>query len=358
MDNQHPIPQDITGFQFKLIGQMTVKQFIYLAIGAVLAWIFFFILSLPALIKWPLSLISFIGGVAFAFVPIDGRPMDVMLGNFISAIFAPTKFIYKKTGTPDPDKPVLDQTHPPTLKPITVPFSQGQNKIPEAKSIEGKPADAKAKADQEKIIEGEKKLKEKEEDLQKKLNEAQALENTETSLKDMSEAHKKTQELERLLNEVNSQKQELEKQLIVLQEKLLSQKQMYTPSTAQPLRETRNVRKIPQAMKKSAGVANIPDAPNLITGIIKDPRANPLPNILVEVKDTDDNPVRAFKTNGLGQFASATSLSNGKYQIVFEDPKAEHRFDSVEIEATGEVIMPLEVTSIDAREELRRELFN
>jgi len=43
MEN-HPLPQDITGFQFKLIGNMTVKQFSYLAVGVILAWI---TLSLP-----------------------------------------------------------------------------------------------------------------------------------------------------------------------------------------------------------------------------------------------------------------------------------------------------------------------
>ena len=39
MDN-HPIPQDVTGFQFRLIGDMTIKQFAYLAGGMILAWIF------------------------------------------------------------------------------------------------------------------------------------------------------------------------------------------------------------------------------------------------------------------------------------------------------------------------------
>ena len=111
-------------------------------------------------------------------------------------------------------------------------------------------------------------------------------------------------------------------------------------------------------MEKSIGLPIASQEPNLITGIVKDPRGNPLPNILVEVKDPEDNPVRAFKTNGLGQFAAATSLTNGKYIIAFEDPKGQNKFDTVEIEATGTPIMPLEIISVDPREELRRELFN
>ncbi|EKD86655.1 MAG: hypothetical protein ACD_37C00201G0001, partial [uncultured bacterium] len=72
----------------------------------------------------------------------------------------------------------------------------------------------------------------------------------------------------------------------------------------------------------------------------------------------DNNPVRAFKTNGLGRFASATSLANGKYILIFEDSKGTNKFDSIQIEAIGNPIIPLEVISVDAREELRRSLFN
>ncbi|HSD98919.1 MAG TPA: PrgI family protein, partial [Patescibacteria group bacterium] len=74
MDN-HPIPQDVTGFQFRLIGDMTIKQFAYLTAGVVLAWI---CLSLPVLFFLKLPLVVFFGGtgVIFAFIPIAGRPAD------------------------------------------------------------------------------------------------------------------------------------------------------------------------------------------------------------------------------------------------------------------------------------------
>src|SRR3990167_879079 len=97
MEN-HSIPQDITGFQFKLIGNMTVKQFIYLATGTIVAWLFFFVLPLPAIIRWPIALLAIGFGGGLAFLPIDGRPMDTMFINLIKAIFAPTQYIYDKTG--------------------------------------------------------------------------------------------------------------------------------------------------------------------------------------------------------------------------------------------------------------------
>src|SRR4029079_10746603 len=119
-----------------------------------------------------------------------------------------------------------------------------------------------------------------------------------------------------------------------------------------PAKVTKNVTSIPASMAKSAGFEAVPEFPNLLTGIIKDARGNPLSNILVEVKDEEGNAVRAFKTNALGRFASATALTSGKYTISFEDPKSQQRFDEVAFEAKGEIINPIEVISVDNREEL------
>ena len=84
MDN-HPIPQDVTGFQFKLIGDMTVKQFAYLAGGAILAWISF-ILPINILIRLPFSILFASLGAGLAFLPVAGRPLDTMLYRFIISI--------------------------------------------------------------------------------------------------------------------------------------------------------------------------------------------------------------------------------------------------------------------------------
>ena len=96
MDN-HPIPQDVTGFQFRLIGNMTVKQFAYVAAGAVLAAILYYS-PLPILLK--VILIPLVGGfgAALAFLPIEGRPMDVMVSYFIKDLISPTQYVYHKTG--------------------------------------------------------------------------------------------------------------------------------------------------------------------------------------------------------------------------------------------------------------------
>src|SRR3989344_8430204 len=95
MDN-HQIPQDITGFQFKLIGDMTVKQFAYVASGVVIAWLLFTVLPFPMVIKIAFALPFAAVGAALAFVPVEGRPMDLMIGNFFKAVFSPTQYIYQK----------------------------------------------------------------------------------------------------------------------------------------------------------------------------------------------------------------------------------------------------------------------
>src|ERR1700755_3209495 len=97
MEN-HPIPQDITGFKFKLVGKMTVRQFIYVGVGVLLAWLIYFVLKFPLFLSLPLALFFALGGVALAFLPIDGRPMDLMIANFLRAVISPTKYVYEKQG--------------------------------------------------------------------------------------------------------------------------------------------------------------------------------------------------------------------------------------------------------------------
>jgi hypothetical protein len=199
--------------------------------------------------------------------------------------------------------------------------------------------------------------------LEKELREAKAKEAAQPKV-DTTQylgAHQKVLELQGNLSELLLQKQQLETKLVDMQKKMQTQgKPIFSPSIAQPAApaQTKFVRSIPQSMQKGVGLPITPEFPNIITGIVKDPRGNPLPNILVEVKDAQGNAVRAFKTNALGQFASATALSNGDYTIEFEDTREQNKFDTTTFKAGGEIILPIEVISVDTREELRRSLFN
>jgi len=171
--------------------------------------------------------------------------------------------------------------------------------------------------------------------------------------------HSHVGELEKQLQDMLLQKQQLEQELTKLKGQQSAAASVKIQEAAdQPIQDSQNVRIVPTEKASSVGLPAVPDVPNVILGIIKDPRGNVLPGILVEIRDKDGSPVRAFKTNGLGQFASATQLSNGVYNVEFEDPKGKQQFEVVQIEAKGEIMLPLEVISHDAREQLRKDLFN
>jgi len=155
---------------------------------------------------------------------------------------------------------------------------------------------------------------------------------------------------------IHAQKQQLEQEITHLKTQLASQKAPPT-QTQPPVQDPQHVRAISEAVSKKIGLPHVSDSPNVVVGIVKDPRENILANILVEVKDKGGNPVRAFKTNQLVQFASATPLSPGAYTIELEDPKKQQRFDVIQIVANNQILAPIEVISHDAREELRKQLF-
>lgn len=401
MEN-HPIPQDITGFEFKLIGDMTLKQFAYIAAGGILG-VVCYTLPLLAIIKIPLALV-FVGiGVAFAFVPFEGRPLDVMIKNFLKAVLNPTQYVYQKmdnqlvANNPVPKSLGKEPLDKVSHKQFTDFLGALQGKhhdekdtvffeAPARSTATSNPQPAPGFVPSHSVavtaqpspmqtlvvtpITPEPNKKISDDNLQKtaalleqQLQAAKAKEAVDTQVNpdEYLKAHQKVLELQKNLNDLAFQKQELESRLISLQNRVDMQgKTVYSPSVAHPeqLKETKFVRSIPQNMQKSAGMPIASEFPNVITGIIKDPRENPLQNILVEVKDPQGNAVRAFKTNALGQFASATPLINGDYSIEFEDPKAQNKFDTVAFKANGEIILPIEIISVDQREELRRSLFN
>ncbi|CAN5200868.1 hypothetical protein BH09PAT1_BH09PAT1_1270 [soil metagenome] len=405
MEN-HPIPRDVTGFQFKLIGNMAVKQFAYLATGGVLAVVFYYA---PVFILLKLFVIPFFGGLgaALAFLPIEGRPMDLMLTNFVKDLFAPTQYIYQKEGgmlaismiSTQPPKVLkkgakpkksnddkqyerevklneflshlshstrtkLDEKEDIFLSAIFDP-----NATPQLISLFQQKAAAGETLSEEEALRV--KMIQSPEDMEHQLErEAEAIKqelaqavSEEQKLAQEHQAttivHTHVSDLEKQLNDMMLQKQQLEQELQKLKTHMAAPAPATTVKVDEPIaQQSQNVRIVPSDKASSVGLPEVPDVPNIVIGIIRDPRGNVLPGILVEIKDKDGNPVRAFKTNGLGHFASATPLSNGIYTIIFEDMKGKQEFEMVQIEAKGEIMLPLEIISQDAREELRKELFN
>jgi hypothetical protein len=419
--DQHPIPQDVTGFQFKLIGTMTVKQFGYVASGVVMAVILYYLplnSAFGILLKVLFVPLFGASGVIIAFVPLEGRPIDVMTTNFVKALFSPNQYIYHRQGrklsfttvtvakapvskkaheknanhlanstnhhdakeeklqafllsSHSQTKNALDKKETAFLNTLSLTTTQNavQTNSPSPViglqhnplNIEPKsphlistiqpipqtgPSPAPAPIQNEKP----------EENLQKPVQPQSPIPPPNTALQPPGQPQHVTV-LSQQINAIHAQKQQLEQEITHLRTQLASQKAASTPPAQEPIQDPQHVRVISQDVSKKVGLPHVSDSPNVVVGIVKDPRENILANILVEVKDKDGNPVRAFKTNQLGQFASATPLSPGAYTIELEDPKKQHQFDQIQIVANNQILSPIEVISHDAREELRKQLF-
>ncbi len=417
--DQHPIPQNVTGFQFKLIGAMTVKQFGYVAVGVIGAFIVY---SLPIkgvvglFLKATLIPLFGASGVIIAFLPIDGRPVDVMAGNFLKALFSPNQYVYRKnsnkfsfssiapqktirtrganTTNANPQQQISNykglalqkilitnaakSNHNPQdareaafLKsistaavPTSTPSITHKPSNPSPTSMSPKPAPPTTPTPPVQQNVAPQVLQQKEDALKKQLEFAKKDESTQHDPKELLAIHQKTLELEKQVQDIHAQKKMLEDEIIKLKSQLLSQKapapvitQVVKQPEAEITKTSGHVRSVPKELNKKMGLL-VSDTPNVVSGMVKDARENVLPNILVEIKDKENNPVRAFKTNSLGNFASATPLSSGTYTITLEDPKKLHTFDEIKITADGQIMLPIEIISYDKREELRKELFS
>jgi len=324
----HPIPQDVTGFQFKLIGAMTIKQFAYVGIGVVISVIIYYS---PVNIFFKILLIPLfgLGGTILAFVPIEGRPIDVMFFNFIKSLFVPNQFIYQKNGGQ------LSFTQPlPTGNSSDISTIKTQNKLDEKEqayisSVAATTADmTQAPISQPQVA---------------TLSQPASLQEPEQPTVQQQTISAPPAPPQPSVQQIAVQPQQTH-----VQDQALPK----PPLASSPIQVTL------QQPAKTTGALQPSDTPNVVMGIVKDSRGNVLSGMLVEIKDKDGNPVRAFKTNPLGQFSSATPLSPGNYSMEIEDPKAQHNFNPITITTNNQILLPIEAVSHDAREELRKELFN
>lgn len=423
MEN-HPIPQDVTGFKFKIIGSMTVKQFAYVVAAGIFCTITF-VSPLHFLLKYPLMIIFGLIGVALAFVPVGGRPLDKMLIYFARSVPRENQFVYRKKGIDlsqyeflKPPKTVQQPQQPQQAPQQSKDTAKRQALASALRNSYFRPdnqemqyfASLKASFDnpgtaivtptplanetkkvmpvriqpvikEQEVVNPVKPVlpQVSEEEIKQKMaqtevvkpvasptpkaadevaeikKEIQDIRTYEQTAGYTAELEQKVRDLEQKLAESLGQTASYQ-QKVLQQAKQVSQATPVTP-TQKEAPKANTVKTITPQSNLTSGFPSLPDIPNIVLGIIKDPRGKVLQNILVEVVDTNEIPVRAFKTNALGQFISATPLPNGTYKIYFDDPGKNHEFETVQVEMKGEIFNPLEITSIDQREKLRRDLF-
>lgn len=454
---QHPVPQNVTTFQFRLIGDMTIKQFGYLAGGAVLAYICYK-LPLPFFISWPLAFIAGLAGFGFAFVPVEDRPMDIWVMSFIKNVYSPTQFVWShekppapvasqpmhsnmpaplvsaRTSAPAPSPVVakpeaaavlqgifaantpplphpsstthspvslpaaarpgpfgwltqlfgpkhtpairptqpatqaaaiptpsvvgrhLDISSPPQVTPASAPVATPEAKAPIA------PPPNSATAPQA--------LDQKAEELHRALEEK-----TQTSARVL--------ELQKQLMDVLAERDKMRHELAAAKTTTPPVASAPPPTTisaaASPLSHQPAATAVPRSSTSpqsqpeptvkiitpegavKAGLPRLTTFPNVVTGITRDADNNLLPGVLVTVKDADGVPLRALKTNRLGQFAASTPIANGTYFVEIEDPRDRYVFDRVQVTLNGSIVPALEIIAKSqkqvARDKLAKEIF-
>jgi hypothetical protein len=91
----------------------------------------------------------------------------------------------------------------------------------------------------------------------------------------------------------------------------------------------------------SAQMVPLTNKPNVLSGLVVDSVGNPVVDAILTVRDSMGIPLRALKTNKLGQFLSATPLANGQYVIEVDSQTGEFR--PISILGDGKVITPFEI---------------
>ncbi len=324
----HPIPQNVTSFQFHLVGDMTLKQFAYLATGSAIAYLLFVFASsdYPA-VAWPLIIISSLLGVVFAFFPINSRPLDYWVAAFLKAIYSPTKRVWRKNGQMYKDDPLfnsrfimyLSSLQPQQTPPVATPAPlAAPQDLPTQEEL-ARTVDLAKEAQnlQMKIIQTERQLGQIKTEAQKPM----------PIPVDYSQQ----------VNKILADLQNLVAQASQIRGQLESIEPPIQPPPVKP-----KIKVVIPVKPKPTQIA-LTTFPNVINGIIKDNQGNYLEGVVVVIYDKEGLPVRALKTNKLGQFSGSTPLPNGTYTMELE--KDNFSFDVLQIELTGQVLPPLMITS-------------
>jgi hypothetical protein len=327
---QHPIPQNVTQYQFRLVGDMTLKQFLELASGMVLAYLFF-ASNLIFIVKWPLVILSLLFGAGLAFFPLEDSPLDQWIINFIKSIYAPTRFTWQKTNK-IPRLFLFEAHAPEVITTITKTI-----KAPVAASNQSSISD----------------LTEKEASIVKSLDglfsSVPQITQTDSTLKKVEEIITKPSILVRKLNPATEvagivlhtplpDSTPIPKEAVIVTPGLVKQvtNTIFTAPSAPQSRAAPE-----RTAPKNISLPASPKDPNLITGAVVDQSGKLIENAIVQIVSSDGIPQRAMKTNSLGQFYTSTPLSPATY--VIEVDKMGLTFAPQQIVVNNTILSPVEL---------------
>jgi hypothetical protein len=325
---QHPIPQNVSSYQFKLVGDMTLKQFFQLA-GGIVGGIIFYSTPLLPIIRYPLALLSVLLGIGLAFLPFEERPLERWIFAFFRAIYSPTQFNWKKTvtapkfyqdeavvapttqqdtnqaylsTTPQTSAPGnLDKAEKGFLSRLSILFGQSPKiSLPPTEPVkESEPVPSTNPVPPTPVV-------------------AKPLQIPQTPAIKIPVASRP----------------------IVVQEQTNTPVQNTTTNTVAPIIAGNEMISTKQALFSiDAAPPSPPTYPNVVVGQVVDQDRKIIEGAIMEIRDSAGRPIRALRSNKVGHFITVTQLDNERYEILTE--KDGYEFTPVNFEATGTIIPPI-----------------
>lgn len=303
---QHAIPREVISFSFKLIGFMTLKQFGYLALAAPVAYIIFMLFPIPY-VNILLALLACVAGAAFAFFPVNDRPLEVFVRNLYRRLTSPSQYLYKKN---NPPLKILSGLYFEADPHIILAHVDSKEKLSTYLALKNQAAKAAVEA-----------------------------------------ANPRAGEIKALLQKPTP--------VVVQQSKILgvvpappspslshprSLTSIFAPAlsslshltttaqpTAKPTPSPSTVNPQPSTLNIQPSTAPSPAHP-YISGSVLNRKKIPLPGILIYIKDpATTKPLRILKTNPHGVFASFHPLPTGEFLIEVTDTAKNYQFEPVTI---------------------------
>lgn len=342
---QHPIPQQISSYQFRLVGDMTIKQFFQVAGGALVA-LLLYSTNLVSFIKWPLMALSFLFGIALAFVPLEERPLEKWIGLFLKSIYSPTLFFWVKQKpiayfraeeTPEDAEQVMQTQIKPQTQTTTTPAQNGQqtsgvqqSAIPAGIDTEATTAVTELEHEEKRILS---EVKEHFGTIK-----TESIQETSPGERTFPKPVEKTVKIPdaKSVTVAKPTPQVYQTDTKASTEEVQEVLDTVSASPGQSLETTREA-----TFSTEAAPPIPPMQPNIIVGQVLDTEGKILDGAILEIRDKDGRPARAFKSNKLGHFGIVTPLVNGKYEIITE--KEGYVFEPVYVEVVGEIVQPIAI---------------
>ena len=287
---QHSVPQAIMEVEFNLFGAMNVRQFGYVAGAGGVGY--FAYLIMPGILKWPVAGICVLFGLGLAFVPIDDRPMDQWVTNFLLSLKRRTRRVWKSTV--EPPAFLLD-----TPGALEKGYRAAKPAVIEKRGMEGAGVFS-------------------------------AME------KDVEENNKEVQEVDREIDQMVS-----EARLSVADVPVETKEKKKPEGVVQ-------IGGLPIEQREFAPSATatkaLTDQPRVVNGGVYDVGGSPVQDAVIIIRDNQNRPVQVVKTNSKGLFLSTTPVDAGEYTITVE--KNGMMFEPQQVIVVDDVVPFVEIRAI------------